>query len=226
MSDPVFERYKEALKQGHLALLRGRPQDALERYTEAAALADHRALPHLSVGSVLLQLGRADDALSAYERAVTRAPEDPAGHAGRASALSALGRPAEAAAATAQATAIAELVARRRSDAATAADEAARGAGPEALLESAEAQGSGGKATAVDRFVAAADLYLARSELDAASDACQRALALAPGSPAVHLAMRRAAGAGSAFGGHRRRRARTRRLGSRGGRLTASGTSA
>ncbi len=66
MSDPVFERYKEALKQGHLALLGGKPKSALERYTEAAALADHRALPHLSVGSVLLRLGRPREALSAF----------------------------------------------------------------------------------------------------------------------------------------------------------------
>ncbi|MDQ3447718.1 MAG: hypothetical protein M3432_00880 [Chloroflexota bacterium] len=51
MSDPLFERYKDALKQGHLALLRGKPKEALQRYTEAAALADHRALPYLSMGS-------------------------------------------------------------------------------------------------------------------------------------------------------------------------------
>jgi len=79
VSDPVFERYKEALKQGHLALLRGKPKSALERYTEAAALADHRALPHLSVGSVLLRLGRPREALSAFDRAVVRAPEEVAG---------------------------------------------------------------------------------------------------------------------------------------------------
>lgn len=190
MSDPIFERYKEALKQGHLALLRGKPKDALERYTEAASLADHRALPHLSRGSVLLQLGRAGEALSAYQRAVERSPDDPAGHGGRAAALVALGRASEAAEATARVNDIEALIARRRVEAAAAAEEAARGAGPEALITSAEAaQASRDTATAVDRFVAAADLYLARSESDAASDACQRALALAPGSPAVHLAM-------------------------------------
>jgi len=190
VSDPVFERYKEALKQGHLALLRGKPKDALERYTEAAALADHRALPHLSMGSVLLQLGRAREALNAYDRAVQRAPEDPAGHSGRASVLTTLGRASEADEARARVSAIEGLVAVRRAESAAAAEGARRGAGPEALVESAEAaHGSGDPITAVDRFVAAADLYLARSELDAASDACQRGLALAPGSPAVHLAM-------------------------------------
>ena len=162
MSDPVFERYKDALKQGHLALLRGKPKSALERYTEAAALADHRALPHLSVGSVLLRLGRPQEALSAFDRAV----------------------------ATARVAAIDALIKRRRADAMTASEEAARGAGPEAVVESAgSAQASGDMTSAVERFVAAADLYLALSETDAASDACQRALALAPGSPAVHLAM-------------------------------------
>lgn len=193
MSDPVFERYKEALKQGHLALLRGKPKDALGRYTEAAALADHRPLPHLSVGSVLLQLGRASEALDAYDRAVARAPEDTAAHGGRASALAALGREGEAAEAAARVSAIEALVADRRAEAARAAEEASRGAGPEALVEAAERAGTAGdSATAVDRFVAAADLYLERSEFDAASDACQRALALAPGSAAVHLAMVRA----------------------------------
>lgn len=190
MSDPVFERYKEALKQGHLALLRGKPTSALERYTEAAALADHRALPHLSVGSVLLRLGRPQEALSAFDRAVVRAPEEVAGHDGRASALAALGRRSEAAEATARVAAIDALIKRRRADAMTASEEAARGAGPEAVVESAgSAQASGDMTSAVERFVAAADLYLALSETDAASDACQRALALAPGSPAVHLAM-------------------------------------
>ncbi len=189
MSDPVFERYKEALKQGHLALLRGKPKIALERYSEAAALADHRALPHLSVGSVLLQLGRPQDALQAYDRAVARFPEEVAGHEGRMSALTALGRPKEAAEAAANVATIHALITSRRADALTASEEAARGAGPEALIESAAAAQGSDTASAVERYVVAADLYLARSETDAASDACQRALALAPGSPAVHLAM-------------------------------------
>lgn len=190
MSDPVFERYKDALKQGHLALLRGKPKQALEHYTEAAALADHRALPHLSMGSVLLQLGRAKDALSAYERAVERGPEDPAGHGGRAAALAALGRAGDAAEARERMTAIETLLARRKEESAAEAEDAARDAGPEALVSAAEtAQDAGKTHLAVERFVAAADMFLARSELDAASDACQRALALSPGSAAVHLAM-------------------------------------
>ena len=70
MADPVFERYKEALKQGHMAMLKGRHKDALTHYQEAASLADHRALPFVSMGSVLLQMGRAQDAIAAYDEAL------------------------------------------------------------------------------------------------------------------------------------------------------------
>ena len=44
MTDPVFERYKEALKKGHVAVFRGRPKDALSHYQDAARLVSHRAL--------------------------------------------------------------------------------------------------------------------------------------------------------------------------------------
>ena len=39
MPDPVFERYKEALKQGHVAVFKGQHKEALARYQEAATLA-------------------------------------------------------------------------------------------------------------------------------------------------------------------------------------------
>ena len=83
MSDPVFERYKEALKQGHIAALAGRHKDALAKYAEAAKLADHRALPYLSMGSVLIRLNRAKDALDAYDHAIARGPDEVAGYRGR-----------------------------------------------------------------------------------------------------------------------------------------------
>jgi len=97
MADPVFERYKEALKQGHMAVLKGRHKDALAHYQEAASLADHRALPFVSMGSVLLQMGRAQDAIAAYDEALARAPTDPQALSGKASALLAAGRREESA---------------------------------------------------------------------------------------------------------------------------------
>ncbi len=97
MSDSLYERYKEALRRGHIAALRGRNEAALAAYREAAALAPERPLPHVSVGSVLLRLGRADEAEAAFAAALVRSPEDVAALAGRVDALVALGRPAEAA---------------------------------------------------------------------------------------------------------------------------------
>jgi tetratricopeptide (TPR) repeat protein len=92
-----FERYKNALKAGHVALLRGRFEEAVERYAEAGAIAPDRPLPHSSHGSALLRLGRLDEALAAYARALGRAPRDEAALAGRAEALLAAGRKREAA---------------------------------------------------------------------------------------------------------------------------------
>lgn len=76
MPDPIFERYKEALRAGHVAALRGRPDDALERYREAAALAPDRPLPHVSAAEVLLRLGRRDAALAASAAGLRLAPGD------------------------------------------------------------------------------------------------------------------------------------------------------
>ncbi len=78
MPDPIFERYKEALRAGHVAALRGRPDDALAQYRAAAAIAPDRALPHVGMAEVLLRLGRHADALEASETALGLAPLDEA----------------------------------------------------------------------------------------------------------------------------------------------------
>lgn len=97
MPDPIFERYKEVLKAGHVAMLQGRLEDALEHYREAAVIADERPLPHTCLGNVLLRLGRVDEALAAYAKALGRAPFDEAALNGRAEALLAADRRREAA---------------------------------------------------------------------------------------------------------------------------------
>ena len=97
MSDAIYERYKEALRRGHVAALRDRLDAALVAYGEAAEIAPERALPHASVGSVLLRLGRPEEALAAYTIALLRAPRDESAQAGRADALAALGQVVEAA---------------------------------------------------------------------------------------------------------------------------------
>ncbi len=76
MPDPIFERYKEALRAGHVAALRGRPDDALLQYRSAAAIAPDRALPHVGMAEVLLRTGRLDEAQAACTVALRLAPHD------------------------------------------------------------------------------------------------------------------------------------------------------
>jgi tetratricopeptide (TPR) repeat protein len=95
--EALYERYKGALRTGHVAAVRGRNEDAIAAYAEAATLAPDRPLPHTSMGRTLLRLGRVDEALAAFAAALRLAPRDEGGLAGRADALAAAGRPAEAA---------------------------------------------------------------------------------------------------------------------------------
>ncbi|HVL52926.1 MAG TPA: tetratricopeptide repeat protein [Vitreimonas sp.] len=97
MSEALYERYKDALRRGHVAALRGRLDAALIAYAEAANMAPERPLPHASLGSVLLRLGRREDALAAYGVALGLAPRDETALAGRAEVLTALGRRVDAA---------------------------------------------------------------------------------------------------------------------------------
>ena len=97
MTDAPYDRYKEALRLGHVAALHGRLDEALVAYAEAADVAPDRALPLTSRGAVLVRLGRLDDALEAYGAALGLAPRDEAALGGRADALIQAGRPAEGA---------------------------------------------------------------------------------------------------------------------------------
>jgi tetratricopeptide (TPR) repeat protein len=93
----LFEEYKEALKRGHVAVLRGELDAAIGHYRAAAAIAPDRPLPHSSLGGVLLRLGRTAEAIAAYEEAVRRGPTDETALGGLSDALLAGGRRAEAA---------------------------------------------------------------------------------------------------------------------------------
>ncbi len=95
--EALYERYKSALRIGHVAAVRGRHEAAVAAYAEAATLAPDRPLPHASMGRALIHLGRIDEALAAFETALRLAPRDETSLAGRAEALVAAGRPAEAA---------------------------------------------------------------------------------------------------------------------------------
>jgi thioredoxin-like negative regulator of GroEL len=91
MSDALYERYKEALRRGHVAASRGRPEAALTAYGEAAKLAPDRPLPLVSIGNVLAGLGKNPEALAAFDAALERAPTDEAALRGRANVQIATG---------------------------------------------------------------------------------------------------------------------------------------
>jgi tetratricopeptide (TPR) repeat protein len=97
MSEVLYEQYKDALRRGHVAALRGRLDAAVAAYREAARVAPDRALPYVGLGGVLARLGRSDEALTAYATALERSPRDEGAARGRADVLAALGRRSEAA---------------------------------------------------------------------------------------------------------------------------------
>jgi len=98
MTETLFERYKEALRAGHVAVVRGRLEEAASSYRDAVAIAPDRAVPHGALGSVHLRLGEPEAALAAYDAALAIAPDDDPATLGRAQALVVLRRTAEAAA--------------------------------------------------------------------------------------------------------------------------------
>lgn len=97
MTEILYERYKDALRRGHVNALRGRTDEAIGAYAEAISLAPDRPLAHISRAGVLVKVGRFHEALAGYERALRLAPHDPAALGGRAESLARLGRRTDAA---------------------------------------------------------------------------------------------------------------------------------
>jgi tetratricopeptide (TPR) repeat protein len=93
----LYDRYRTALRVGHLAALRGNREMASRAYLEAAALLPDRAAPYVGLGKAELGAERPAEALSAYGFALQRSPSDTAALDGAARALIALDRRTEAA---------------------------------------------------------------------------------------------------------------------------------
>ena len=74
MSEALYERYKDALRRGTAASLRGRFDEAIAAYAEAASIAPDRAMPQASLAGVLARTGRISEALAAYEVALSGSP--------------------------------------------------------------------------------------------------------------------------------------------------------
>jgi tetratricopeptide (TPR) repeat protein len=201
----IYERYKDALRRGHVAALRGRNEEAIEAYREAAGIAPDRAVPHASIGSVLLKQGRRDEAVAAFDRALELAPGDEASIRGLAEARGDAPAGAEPVA-PAPASELAVGPDREAQPESGAEPESAESAEPEAEptepeREPAEPVGLG------IALGAAAEAHLQAGELDqahagllaaarshrragrlaAALDACDLALGVAPADPELHL---------------------------------------
>ena len=97
MSQALYERYKDALRRGHMAALRGRLDLAVAAYEAAAAIAPDRALPYASLGDAYVRLGQVQAAEAAFAEALLRAPGDETALRGRAELREAHGERSEAA---------------------------------------------------------------------------------------------------------------------------------
>jgi tetratricopeptide (TPR) repeat protein len=97
VSADLYERYRDAVRTGHLAALRGANDQALRAYREATRVLPERAAPHVAIGRAQLSAGRPAEALTAFEAAVRLAPGDTTALDGAARALVELERGEDAA---------------------------------------------------------------------------------------------------------------------------------
>ena len=97
MTQGLYESYKDALRRGHAAALRGSVDVAVTAYDAAAALAPGRPVPLTSKGAVLARAGRLDEAIAAYDAALRLAPRDEPALGGLSEVLIRAGRRRDAA---------------------------------------------------------------------------------------------------------------------------------
>ena len=74
MINDLFERYKRALRRGHVAAARGQLDEAVVAYREAIELAPDRVLPYTGLSGVLDRLGRQAEALTVLDVAARTRP--------------------------------------------------------------------------------------------------------------------------------------------------------
>ena len=187
MSDAVSTRYKDALQHGHVAVVKGRPREAINHYREAGELARGRPLPYVRMGEVYLQMHEAGEAVAAFDEALRRAPNDPAALHGKAAALAVVGRHEEARALHARAVELETVerggqVARRRLDPRLAEVE-------RHITNGAAARRAHDLGIAAAAYLTAANSYLAIGDFDAAIDACLAGLEAQPGNIDIHFVM-------------------------------------
>lgn len=187
MSDSVSARYKDVLQRGHVAVVKGRPREAIDHYDAAAKLAPERPLPHTRMGEIYLQMEEPREAVAAFEAALERAPTDTAALNGKGAALVAAGRGSEAGEWRARASEL-ETMAR-------IGQERKRPGDPRLVeIERHVSNGSaartaGDLGVASAAFLVAANSYAAINDFHAAMDACLRGLEARPGNLDIHFVM-------------------------------------
>jgi tetratricopeptide (TPR) repeat protein len=187
MTDALSTRYKEALRRGHVAVVKGRPREAIAHYEEAGQLAGGRPLPYLSMGQVYLQMRQPREAARAYDEALKRAPTDLDALRGKAMALEAEGARREAQALLAKAAELEAMMRAGRLPSATADTHILE---LERHVEAgARARAAGDLDIACAAYLTAANGYAAGNDFVAAIDACLRALEARPGNIDVHFTM-------------------------------------
>lgn len=187
MSGSVSTQYKDALQRGHVAVVKGRPREAIEHYEEAGRLAQDRPLPYVRMGDVYLQMEEPKAAVRAYDEALRRAPADVSATRGKAAALAAEGHADEARKVAIRA---AELEAMER---------ASRGGRREADPRLAEierhvangraARQAGDLGIAAAAYLTAANGFVSLNQPEAAIDACLYGLEAQPGNIDIHFVM-------------------------------------
>jgi len=86
----IYERYRDTLREAHVAALSGRHVDALHAYRDAAEQIEGRAAPHVGIGRMELALGSPLAALAAFEAALAADPGNHEARIGHARAITAL----------------------------------------------------------------------------------------------------------------------------------------
>jgi tetratricopeptide (TPR) repeat protein len=186
MAVEVSDHYREALRRGHVAVVKGRPREAIGHYEQAARLAEGRALPMVSLGSLYLQMRRPKDAARAFDEALRRAPHDVTAMRGKASALQAEGHGSEAVALLRRAD---ELEAMERAGRGRRAVDMRRLELERLVAEGQEARTAGDLDRAAGSFGSAARGFAEGDSFEAAIEACLRALEARPGAIDVHFTM-------------------------------------
>ena len=187
MSESVSTLYKDALQRGHVAVVKGRPREAISHYEEAGELAPERPLPFVRIGEIYLQMQEHRAAAVAFDTALDRGPTDLAALNGKAAALAASGEGRQAGEMRARA---AELEARARTT-----QRRGRTLDPRTLeLErhirnGAAARAAGDLGVAAAAYLTAANGFAAINDFDGAVDACLRGLEARPGNIDIHFVL-------------------------------------